>query len=502
MRIIDKKCVISVYSKLSCRAQESYNKGQHQKCLKYIRIASKWAYSFNCFYSDMALEKLIKEVGNKNVSCDFIINPQLNKYVLLDSFGWDNRCLTQQYLRAMMDMGVQILYILLTPISSNSKEILQELHEYGKATIYIMDKHVNNDIEKACFLKQEILKFSPSRLFLHIFPWDVAALLTIHSIKGIIKYNINLTDHAYWLGGTFIDYNIEFRAYGKTVSLEKRNLYEEQLLALPYYPIVSKYTEFQGFSSLLSGKIKILTGGNLYKMLGKNDVFFRMMDDILSLSPQTVILVAGISDSKIFKTKQKLMRNGDRVVLIGIRKDINAVFSNCDIYLGTYPLSGGLMTQYAAINSKPIIAYADNGDVCNYIEGIVNHYGNGVKTYTNRNELISYTKRLINDENFRVAEGTKITNLLMNPERFNIAFRNLMRTNRSEWSWEKVHIDYGSFASYYIDIENNYQTSGGIASIVSEMKFSVLYMFPRLLPFTLIVCWQLFVKKLKRLSRF
>ncbi|WP_348768587.1 hypothetical protein [uncultured Bacteroides sp.] len=483
-------------------AQKKYDKGQYQKCLKYIRVASKWAYSFNCFYSDMVLEKLIREVGSKNINNDSIVSPNLNKYVFLDSFGWDNRCLTQQYLRAMMDMGVQILYILLTPISSNSKEILRELYEYGKATVYIMDKHINNDIEKACVLRQKILNFSPSCLFLHIFPWDITALLTIHSIKGVIKYNINLTDHAYWLGNTFIDYNIEFRAYGKTVSLEKRNLYEEQLLALPYYPIVSKYTEFQGFPSCLLKNVKILTGGNLYKMLGKNNVFFRLMDDILDLSPHVVILVAGISDSKIFEHKRNLMKNGDRVVLIGIRKDINAVFGNCDIYLGTYPLSGGLMTQYAAINSKPIIAYADNGDVCNYIEGVINHYERGVKTYTNKNELITYARKLISDENFRVAEGIKNANSLINPERFNIAFRNLMRTNRSEWNWGKVNIDYNSFASYYIDIENSYHISGGIASIISEMRFSVLYMFPRLLPFTLIVCWRLFAKKMRRLNRF
>ena len=101
-----------------------------------------------------------------------------------------------------------------------------------------------------------------------------------------------------------------------------------------------------------------------------------------------------------------------------------------------------------------------------------------------------------------VAEGIKNANSLINPERVNIAFRNLMRTNRSEWNWGKVNIDYNSFASYYIDIENSYHISGGIASIISEMRFSVLYMFPRLLPFTLIVCWRLFAKKMRRLNRF
>ena len=45
---------------------------------------------------------------------------------------------------------------------------------------------------------------------------------------------------------------------------------------------------------------------------------------------------------------------------IGRRKRmaaIDAVFENCDIYLGTYPICGGLMSQYAAMHAKPILAY-------------------------------------------------------------------------------------------------------------------------------------------------
>lgn len=35
----------------------------------------------------MVLEKLIREVGSKNINNDSIVSPNLNKYVFLDSLG-------------------------------------------------------------------------------------------------------------------------------------------------------------------------------------------------------------------------------------------------------------------------------------------------------------------------------------------------------------------------------------------------------------------------------
>ena len=52
------------------------------------------------------------------------------------------------------------------------------------------------------------------------------------------------------------------------------------------------------------------------------------------------------------------MKNGERVYTSKYRKDISQLFRNCDIYYGTYPLSGGLMCQYAAAFGNPILAYA------------------------------------------------------------------------------------------------------------------------------------------------
>ena len=154
-------------------------------------------------------------------------------------------------------------------------------------------------------------------------PWDVVSLLISYSIQGVIKYNINLTDHAFWLGASFIDYNFEFRAYGKTVSLEKRHLKQEQLLYLPYYPILPKNKiEFQGFPIEAKDKIVIFTGGAFYKMFGNNDLFFKILDELLDLSENAVVLVAGIGDKYTMNEKLAHLRNRHRIMLIGNRRDI------------------------------------------------------------------------------------------------------------------------------------------------------------------------------------
>ena len=46
-------------------------------------------------------------------------------------------------------------------------------------------------------------------------------------------------------------------------------------------------------------------------------------------------------------------------------------FQNCDLFLSTYPTSGGLMCQYAAKYGKPILAYRDKSDMENAVEEMV-----------------------------------------------------------------------------------------------------------------------------------
>lgn len=482
---------VKVYNDIKRHIKKNKVNGKYDAALKYIELSAYWAYNFNFIYADKEVEDALKDMAETNLKLYSIDRMIENRYVFFDACGIDNRGLTQQYIRALMQLGYEFLYI---SNSSRNTEILKEISSYDKGKLLLFDKKRKDYFKECRIILDEIESYRPSKILLHV--GNVVSLMCCHCISGPVKYNINLTDHAYWLGNTFIDYNIEFRPYGMTVSLEKRNLVEKQLLYLPYYPIKSKYASFQGFPELPKDCIVLFSGGFYYKMFGKDDVYFRMTDEILDICSKTVLLLAGEGAETLMKEKISKMKNADRVFLIGNRKDINEVFRHCDIYWGTYPVGGGLMTQFAAMHSKPIIVYTDSNIATNNIEGVVNHFGNGVKTFHDFLEMLAYASHLINDEEFRINEGRKNHDSLMTSDKFVGEFASLMSTHTNIREWEKEKIDYAAFESIYIDVENNYLHSG-ISALVGKRKYSFWFQFPELLPVTLPVFYKLAVQKIR-----
>ncbi len=467
------KDVQHIYNQLIQEAQSCVTKAQWVKALKYIETASSWEYNFNAFYYDEKAEQLLKAISDNNIKSSVIDNPINNRCVYLDSWCEDNRGLSQQYLRAMISNGMDILYITVADSLTKGKGLLGELKEYKNATIVTYEGSSLSTFDKAIDICNKIVDFSPKHLLLHLLPWETTLLMACHSIKGVLKYNINLTDHAFWLGASFIDYNIEFRAYGVTVSLEKRGLTPTQLIMLPYYPITPKIKEFKGLPSFPKDSVLIFTGGALYKMLGKNDIFFKIMDSLLNISPNVYIIVAGFNQEKTFDEKCASMRNGNRVVQIGIRSDIDDVFNHVDIYLGTYPMMGGLMSQYAAKHGLPIISYHDKGDVMNYVEEMVNQYQNEFKSFSTMDELVKYATKLIKDIDFRESEGVKLRNGIMTEKKFDVEFKNLISSQKTHWEIKKDKIDYESFFGRYLELENTNRFKSTM-EMVRSLKTSAL----------------------------
>ena len=55
--------------------------------------------------------------------------------------------------------------------------------------------------------------------FFYSYPDDVVATSVMNAYDGILRrYQVNLTDHAFWLGAKPVDICIEFRDYGAIVS--------------------------------------------------------------------------------------------------------------------------------------------------------------------------------------------------------------------------------------------------------------------------------------------
>lgn len=452
-----KQDIEGIYRLLMKSAHEHAECGKWHQAVTDVKSAAEWAYHFNLFYADADAEQLLRTISEANIPQQQVHHGISNRCVLIDSFCLDNRGLIQQYLRALLKCDMQLLYVCTASTTSYGQDILKELHADSHAKILLLSEGSSDVIQQANRVATAIADFSPSRIFLHLKPWDVVALMACHAVEGPVKYNINLTDHAYWLGASLMDYNLEFRPYGMTVSLEKRGLKQHQLLPLPYYPVEPVSKAFCGLPDLPSNAIRILTGGALYKMMGKNNIFFQLMDTILALSPDAYILVAGFAPDKHFAACCQSMKHGDRVVQIGLRSDIDAVFEHCDIYLSTYPMIGGLMLQYAAKHGKPIIAYHDADDVMNLPEEILNCYQNQYRSYSSIDDMANYAARLINDVAFRRSEGAVLQEGLMTQERFAEAFRQTIADHRPLWSWQNDRIDYDAFFQRYLELEN---TSG------------------------------------------
>ena len=477
MRSYQKEDIVAIYESLMKSAYRYADKGKWLKALKDLESAAEWAYSFNWIYTDENAELLLKHISVEVIPQLEIQKPISSRCVLADSFCMDNRGLTQQYLRAMMQNNMEVLYICTSNDLNKGTDILRELDDYQGATTLLFEEQNLNKIEIARTMVKEIVAYSPKHIFLHLSPRDTVALLACSSITGSCIYNINLTDHAYWMGKTVIDYNIEFRPYGRTVSLEKRGFRVEQLLSLPFYPVNPLCHQLKELPPVPENAIKVFTGGSLYKMLGKDDIFFKIMGLVLSINPNVYIYVAGFDSSKLFDEKCSKIVDHERIIPIGIRKDIDAVFDMCDIYLSTYPTSGGLMSQFAAKHGKPIIEYHDANDVENATEEMVNHFQDSYSSFTDLAEMMDYAKRLLDDVSFRHSEGAILRKGLMNADCFSESFMKMIRFHTTQWDWAKDVIDYDAFFVRYLELENQNGFSATLR-LVREQRLSLFGKLP------------------------
>lgn len=446
-----------IYSQIVSLVERNYQQGSFENALKKIEVLSKIAYSYNFFYTDKQVESILQQIS-KQIFPTFS-NPPIKqgRFVFYDSFGMSNRGLVHQYIRALISWDVEFLYICGSYGKHRSSVLIEEIEQYSKAEVFIVGKHQSR-VEKMKQISDKLLSYQPEKAFLYLTPWDTSAITAFCAHPYIDRYQINLTDHAFWLGTCCMDYSIEFRNYGCTLSMQKRGFTKDQLLLQPYYPIVLP-TKYKGLpAEITPDKVTLFSGGAYYKIYGGNNLYFSILKRILDENPNAVIVFAGFGDETPFR--KFINENGleHRIFLLGFRGDINELFVNTDIYLGTFPLSGGLMSQYAAINSKPILAYTTVGSACNYVEGIVYHgqEQSSKLTYTDLDSFFAEAKKLIDDKEYRLAMGASIYDGVITPQQFSKELYQLVTTHKNIRTITEEVIDYDNHSQIYLEIENKY----------------------------------------------
>ena len=348
MRLVTKEQVLKDYTKLKLLAKRNIEKERHETSIELISKASELMYNSNFFYMDSELEDLVKKLSesifNKNE-----YKKTSGTILFYDYFSLDNRGLTEQYLNALIKSNYNIVYVSRTGECKNSKHIYEKIHKYSINNFTV----INN--KKVC-VAERILKIIkqivPEIILVHTAPWDVECLMALCSVKSqSLIYNINLTDHAFWLGQSFFDYNFEFRDYGCNISEQYRMINNNQLLKLPFYPIVNDSIKPDELPFNLSGKKLFLSGGNIDKVKGDRS-FFDIVKFILDKFNDSIFLYLGHGSSDYFKGFIEQNNYSERFYTLEERKDIVNIFNKSFMYINTYPVSGGLMTQLACKTGK------------------------------------------------------------------------------------------------------------------------------------------------------
>ena len=428
--ILTQDYINRLFVKFKQNAQNCLEHVRYDSCLKYLQAACRTAYTFYIGFADDEIEEMLHRLSEKIRKKE---NEHLNpRCVFYDTFSQDTQGLTMQYVDAIIAAGWEMLYITEFGLDDPRSTCLKKtLADYSQATVITVPKS-KKGMAKAQFVYDAIMDYAPDKLFMHIHPSVVEAVTAFYALpKEITKYQINLTDHTYWVGAGCVDYSFEFREYGASLSVGRRGIPKDHVFLLPYYPMM-KEAKFQGFPTASKGKVKIFSGASFYKIIDENDTFFKLNKAILDANPNAVALFAGGGDMAMLKDLIDKYELQGRFIPIGQRNDIFECYKHSDIYLSSYPLGGGLMAQYAAHAGLPMLALA-NPASSGKIEEMVCQKGQEKITFPNIDALVTEATRLVNDPDYRKLRGQAMKDCVISVEEFNRSFKESVISGKTQY---------------------------------------------------------------------
>ena len=397
------------------RVIEKEFQNQHlEETLRLISLCADVLYNTNIYYMDPELESSLQKISGYLLStkkcADIAADADADVVFFYDGFGLDNRGLAQIYLKAI-GTEKKLCYVTYKHRSREIPETLSLVQSLGGSVCFLdSGKYIEQIHQLNSFLQSS----KAGHFFLYAYPSDVVATTLLYSYEGLLKrYQINLTDHAFWLGAGCLDTCIEFRDYGGSISLQYRNIPEHKLAVLPFYPRINREQPFQGFPFPVTPENKVIfSGGALYKTLGKENKYYEIVDHLLAKHRQAIFWYAGTGDDTQMR---KLMdKYPSRLFLTEERKDLFQLLQQCYFYLNTYPISGGLMYQYAACAGKLPLTLRISDDNSGIL---LNQEQLGIDFETPE-EVMQEIDRLMEDEIYAEKKSALMKDCVISQEKF------------------------------------------------------------------------------------
>ena len=422
-------------SKLKKIIFDATEKKDTETAMQAINALSRLYYYINQKYKDDYTEEFILRNSDTLKS---IYHPELtaalhdNTILFYDSFGLDSRGLANIYLKALVNTGRHLVYI--TNREAEGKQpIISAILRTGNTTVEYIDRS-KGYLSTSEQLIRLFEKYQVKHAFEYNQPWDISGIAVFSLFKNTIRYKVNLTDHAFWSGINAFDYIIEFRDFGASISRDYRGIAPEKHLMLPYYPYTDSKIPFQGLPFDESKRF-IFTGGSLYKTLGEGNIYYKMIAHMLTTDPELLFLYAGGGDD----SQMKILAGqfSGRVFHIAERPDFYQIMGRCLFYVNSYPIIGGLMTQYAATAGKIPLTINHGGRA----EGLLFDSEDAVTLFTTENDLLAEADRLLTDEAYLRQQSERVKDLVISEERFAEELQNVLAQQKTGYEIHFKQID-------------------------------------------------------------
>lgn len=443
-------------------AEVALCKNDVETAMEAMKLACILAKNFYLCYADNQMEEMCKECSSaifRKINRQEAVGER-GKFIFYDTHAMDNVALTQQYLSALISWDVDFLYLTTRKLDGDKTKIIREaLETCENATVSVVPENLSM-IDTAAYIRSQIEQYGAGRAFIQTVSDDVAGIAAWESIDGIETYYIDLSDHSFWLGTRAFDYYITFRSYGYNICIQHRGVKAYQVLVQPFYPIMTS-KEYKGVPETNSNSVKILSGGRLDKIYGRNDMYFNLMKGILSQNPTVEIFFCGggafgkLGQTSYIRKQIREKQIDDRFHLLGFRDDIVELMRHVDIYVGTYPIGGGLMTQIASSEGLPIVQYATDGLSSSIQEFLDLKPGERFTFIDDLEGFFGRVRELVKNLEYREEVGEIYKEAVFTPDRFSRQLKELLEHPDAYQVITEYPVDCTKLRVNQIDVENN-----------------------------------------------
>ena len=416
--------------------------GDYSRAMRIVAMQANMAYQYNQFYFDEELEVLWQKILAKLPRSQEKPEIHTERVLWYDAFGLGNRGLAYIYLQALDALGYEILYITYDGVQDTLTRIMDIVGKDRHKLVFVPKGDV---LEQYQQISKLIVEWEGIANFLYTTPNDVAGIAAFENLSpGLKRYQVNLTDHAYWLGTNAFDICIEFRDFGAYISHVLRQIPKEKLKMLPYYPTVNRNAKFKGFPfDKQSGQKVMFSGGSIYKTQDKEGTFYQIVAELLTANDKLLFWYAG--NKKIAEFTALERKFAGRVFFTAERDDLYQVLEQVDVYLNTYPISGALMLQYAALAGKVPFTLAHDADAYGLLLQDKGVY------YCQQADMVDSINRYLQDDAYRQDLEQGMTEAVITPEKFISNLQKLITDNTTgyDFTWQKF--DVASFRQTYLE---------------------------------------------------